>query len=250
MLNNTFTNKIVLITGASRGIGSSIAQKFGELGATVIGTATTESGAEKINQTFAHAKIKGCAMVLNVADNASIDALMKKIKQEFGSVQILINNAAITKDNLFLRMKDQEWNDVITTNLNGIFYLTKACIRDMLKSRFGRIINISSVVASIGNPGQVNYCASKAGVIGFSKALALEIASRNITVNCIAPGYIATDMTGILNDEQKNQILERIPMQKQGTPDDIAHAACFLSSPYAEYITGQTLHVNGGMFMN
>jgi len=243
-------NKIALVTGASRGIGNGIALALGREGATVIGTATTEEGANNITKDLKEQGIAGCGKTLNVTVPQSVNDLITSIKEEYGPVSILVNNAAITKDNLFLRMKDEEWLDVIATDLNSVFSLSKACMRDMLKARWGRIINIGSVVGSTGNPGQVNYCAAKAGVVGLSKALALEVGSREITVNTVAPGFIATDMTNVLTDEQRAAIFQRIPMQKLGTVADIAAAVVFLASDSAGYITGQTLHVNGGLHMN
>jgi 3-oxoacyl-[acyl-carrier protein] reductase len=243
-------DKITLVTGASRGIGHSIALTLGRQGAIVIGTATTEQGADKISASFKEHGIQGMGLPLNVAQQDSVNALMAVIKERFGAVNILVNNAAITQDNLFLRMKDEEWLNVIETDLNSIFRLSRACMRDMLKARWGRIINIGSVVGSTGNPGQANYCAAKAGVMGFSKALALEVGSRDITVNTVSPGFISTDMTNVLTDEQRDSIFQRIPMQKLGTVEDIAAAVLFLASPAAGYITGQTLHVNGGLYMN
>jgi 3-oxoacyl-[acyl-carrier protein] reductase len=240
---------IALVTGASRGIGHAIALTLGRAGAVVVGTATTTEGAERISAALKAKGITGCGAVLNVTDTASVDALMTLIKEQFGNVSILVNNAAITQDNLLLRMKDEEWFQVMDTNLHSVYRLSKACIRDMLKARIGRIINIGSVVGTTGNPGQVNYCAAKAGVVGFSKALALEVGSRDITVNTVAPGFISTDMTDALSEEQRNAIFARIPMQKLGTVDDIAAAVLFLASKAAGYITGQTLHVNGGMYM-
>lgn len=241
--------KLALVTGASRGIGQAIAFALARAGAKVIGTATTEAGAQRITEAFEKESLNGLGRVLNVTDTASVEALIAHIKP-MGTVQILVNNAAITQDNLFLRMKDEEWASVIDTNLNSIFRLTKACLRDMLKSRWGRIVSIGSVVGSTGNPGQANYAAAKAGLIGFSKALAVEVGSRDITVNVVSPGFISTDMTHALTDAQKEAIYQRIPMQKLGTVDDIAAAVMFLASPAAGYITGQTLHVNGGMYMN
>jgi 3-oxoacyl-[acyl-carrier protein] reductase len=243
-------DKIALVTGASRGIGQGIALAVGKEGATVIGTATTPEGADRITQALANENIKGTGMVLNVTEQKSIDELIGTIKQRFGGINILINNAAITQDNLILRMKENEWLQVIDTNLNSIYRLTKACIRDMLKTHWGRIINIGSVVGSIGNPGQANYSATKAGLIGFTKAVALEVGSRNITVNIVAPGFISTDMTNALTDDQRDTIFQRIPMQRLGSIDDIAAAVVFLASKGADYITGQTIHVNGGMYMN
>lgn len=243
-------DKVVLVTGASRGIGQGVALALGRAGATVVGTATTEEGAQRISTWLQSESINGAGYQLDVTSQESVDALIPKIKEQFGVVNILVNNAAITQDNLFLRMKEDEWFQVMETNLNSIYRVSKACIRDMLKARWGRIISIGSVVGSTGNPGQVNYCAAKAGVLGFSKALALEVGSRDITVNTVAPGFIATDMTNALTDEQRDAIFQRIPMQRLGTVDDIAGAVLFLASTAANYITGQTLHVNGGMYMN
>ncbi len=250
MFGAVLQNKIVLITGASRGIGKGIAAACGAAGATVIGTATTEKGAEQISADLKAANIAGRGLVLDVRDAASVEALFAAIKQEFGAVNVLVNNAAVTQDNLFLRMKEEEWLQVIETNLTAIYRLSKACMRDMLKARQGRIITIGSVVGSAGNPGQANYAAAKAGVIGFSKALALEVGSRDITINVVAPGFVSTDMTDALTEEQRQTIFERIPMQKLGKVSDIAAAVIFLASDFAGYITGQTLHVNGGMYMN
>lgn len=242
--------KIALVTGASRGIGQAIAHALAREGATVIGTATTEEGAAHITLGLKNAGFLGSGLVLNVADPASIEHAMAVIKENFGMPAILVNNAAVTQDNLFLRMKDEEWDKVIETNLNSIFRVTKVCMRDMLKARWGRIISIGSVVGTTGNPGQVNYAAAKAGLIGFTKSLAQEIGSRNITVNAVAPGFIATDMTRDLPEEQRSLLMSRIPMQRLGRPEDIAQAVVFLASDAAEYITGQTLHVNGGMYMS
>ena len=247
---NVLNNRIALVTGASRGIGSGIALALGRAGATVIGTATTEQGAEKITSALQSEKINGMGMVLNVTSPESVANVITTIKEKFGAIQILVNNAAVTRDNLFMRMKDDEWSEVLETDLSSIFRLSKACVRDMIKARWGRIINIGSVVGTTGNPGQANYSAAKAGVIGFSKTIALEVGSRDITVNTVSPGFIATDMTNVLNDEQRDAIFQRIPMQKLGTIDDIASAVIFLASDHAGYITGQTLHVNGGMYMN
>jgi len=238
------------VTGASRGIGRGIALALGREEATIIGTATTEDGADQITQAFKNESIPGSGLVLNVTSPGSIENVISTIKTQYGPVNILVNNAAITQDNLFLRMKDEEWYQVIETNLNSIFRLSKACIRDMLKARWGRIINIGSVVGSIGNPGQANYAAAKAGLVGFSKALALEVGSRDITVNTVAPGFIATDMTNALTDEQREAIFQRIPMKKMGNIEDVAAAVIYLASQAGGYITGQTLHVNGGMYMN
>ena len=242
--------KTALVTGASRGIGQGIALALAREGATVVGTATTQEGADRITQAFQNENLSGGGMVLNVTSQESIESLLANIKSQYGVIHILVNNAAITQDNLFLRMKDDEWFQVIETNLNAIYRLSKACIRDMLKNRWGRIINIGSVVGSTGNPGQANYCATKAGIVGFSKAIALEVGSRDITVNTVAPGFVATDMTNALTDEQREAIFQRIPMQRMGSIEDIAAAVVFLASQAAGYITGQTLHVNGGMYMN
>lgn len=241
--------KIALVTGASRGIGHAIASLLGKTGITVIGTATSEAGAEKITQAFHSANIEGFGLPLNVSNAESIEKLMETLKERQMMPSILVNNAAITSDNLLLRMKDEEWLSVIETNLTSVYRLSKACLRDMLKARFGRIINITSVVGSIGNAGQVNYAAAKAGLIGFTKSLAQEVGSRNITVNAIAPGFIDTDMTKALNEEQRTVLLQRIPMQRLGQGEDIAAAVQFLASESAGYITGQTIHVNGGMYM-
>jgi 3-oxoacyl-[acyl-carrier protein] reductase len=241
--------KVALVTGASRGIGHAIALALGRQDATVIGTATTDAGAEKISAAFTAAGIKGVGLALNVADSASVEETLGVIKSRFGMPAILVNNAAITQDNLLLRMKDDEWDSVIETNLSSIYRVTKICLRDMLKARWGRIISISSVVGATGNPGQVNYAAAKAGLVGFTKALALEVGSRSITVNAVAPGFIDTDMTRSLPDDQRAALLERIPLQRLGNAEEIAGVVAFLASDAAGYITGQTLHVNGGMYM-
>ncbi|MCW9710379.1 3-oxoacyl-ACP reductase FabG [Avibacterium sp. 21-586] len=238
--------KIALVTGATRGIGRAIAEELSAKGAFVIGTATSEKGAESIS---AYLGEKGKGLVLNVADAQSIDAVLAQIKADFGDIDILVNNAGITRDNLLMRMKDEEWFDILQTNLTSVFHLSKAMLRSMMKKRFGRIITIGSVVGSMGNPGQANYCAAKAGLIGFSKALAKEVASRGITVNVIAPGFIATDMTDALTEEQKAATLANVPAGRLGEPKDIAKAVAFLASDDAGYITGSTLHVNGGMYM-
>ena len=239
--------KIALVTGATRGIGRAVAEELVSKGAFVIGTATSEKGAESIS---AYLGEKGKGLVLNVADQASIDAVLEQIKQEFGDIDILVNNAGITRDNLLMRMKDEEWFDILQTNLSSVYHLSKAMLRTMMKKRFGRIINIGSVVGSMGNAGQTNYCAAKAGLIGFSKALAKEVASRGITVNVVAPGFIATDMTEVLSEELKNNLLAQIPAGRLGEPKDIAKAVAFLASEDASYINGTTLHVNGGMYMS
>ena len=239
--------KIALVTGATRRIGRAVAEELVSKGAFVIGTATSEKGAESIS---AYLGEKGKGLVLNVADQASIDAVLEQIKQEFGDIDILVNNAGITRDNLLMRMKDDEWFDILQTNLSSVYHLSKAMLRTMMKKRFGRIINIGSVVGSMGNAGQTNYCAAKAGLIGFSKALAKEVASRGITVNVVAPGFIATDMTDVLSEELKNNLLTQIPAGRLGEPKDIAKAVAFLASEDASYINGTTLHVNGGMYMS
>lgn len=243
------SEKVVLVTGATRGIGRAIALALGQQGHTVVGTATSAEGAERISAAFAEAGVKGRGVVLNVADAESIDQAIAAINAEFGAPQIVVNNAGITRDNLMLRMKTDEWDDVINTNLSAIFRLTKACLKGMTKARWGRIINISSVVGSMGNPGQANYAAAKAGLEGFSRALAVEIASRNITVNSIAPGFIETDMTQALPETQRELLLKQVPAGRLGQPEDIASAVAFLASDAASYITGTTLHVNGGMYM-
>lgn len=243
-------NQIALVTGSSRGIGETIALELAKAGAIVAGTATTQEGAEKITGLFKQHNLSGKGFVLNLTHHESIEECFSGVKELFGSPTILINNAGITRDNLLLRMKDEEWDLVIDTNLSAVFRLTKLCLKDMLKARYGRIIAISSVVGAMGNPGQTNYAAAKAGVIGFSKSLAQEVASRSITVNVIAPGFIETDMTHALNDSQKAAIINKIPSDRLGQPIDIANACIFLASPQAAYITGQTLHVNGGMYMN
>ncbi len=242
-------NQIALVTGASRGIGHAIALELAKQGAQVVGTATTAEGAAKITAAFKHNNLTGCGLVLDLADPASVTQLITTMKEQVGAPSILINNAGITRDNLMLRMKDEEWAAVINTNLNAIFQLTKLCLKDMLKARFGRIISIGSVVGSTGNPGQANYAAAKAGLLGFSKSLAQEVASRDITVNVIAPGFIETDMTNKLSEEQKTALMTKIPATRLGQPSDIAYACAFLAAPQAGYITGHTLHVNGGMHM-
>ena len=245
----SFEGKVVLVTGASRGIGKAIATKLGKLGAIVAGTATSESGANNISAYLAEAGIQGAGFAADVSSNESVDALFAAISEKFGAPLIVVNNAGITKDNLFLRMKQDEWDSVINTNLSSIFRVAKAAIRPMTKAKFGRIINISSVIGSMGNPGQANYGAAKAGIEGFSRSLAKEIASRNITVNSIAPGFIQTDMTDELTEEQKANILTNVPANRLGQPDEIADLVAFLASDSAGYITGETVHINGGLYM-
>jgi 3-oxoacyl-[acyl-carrier protein] reductase len=239
-----------LITGASRGIGRAIAESLGKAGATIIGTATSEKGASAISDYFAEQNIRGKGMMLNVTDQESIDSVIKAINEEYGAIEILVNNAGITRDNLLMRMKEDEWCDIMNTNLTSVFRLSKICLRGMTKARKGRIISISSVVGATGNAGQANYAAAKAGVVGFSKSLAQEIGSRNVTVNVVSPGFIDTDMTRELSDDQRNALLQHIPLGKLGQSEDIANAVLFLASDMANYISGETLHVNGGMYMS
>lgn len=241
--------EVALVSGASRGIGRSIAEMLGKAGATVIGTATSEKGAEAISAYLSAAGIAGKGMVLNVADKGSIESTLKTVTGEFGTISVLINNAGITRDNLLMRMKDEEWDDIISTNLTSVYRMSKACLRGMTKAKKGRIISISSVVGSSGNPGQTNYAAAKAGLVGFSKSLAREIGSRNVTVNVVAPGFIDTDMTRELSEEQRSHLLQNIPLARLGQPAEIAGAVLFLASPLGAYITGETIHVNGGMYM-
>ena len=241
--------KVALVTGATRGIGRAIAVELGQAGATVIGTATSAAGADTIAQALTEAGINGAGVTLNVTDAAQIDAVLTDITQRFGDIGILVNNAGITRDNLLLRMKDDEWDDIFNTNLKAVFKLSKAVLRGMMKARTGRIINIGSVVGETGNAGQANYAAAKAGLIGFSKSLAREIGSRNITVNCVAPGFIDTDMTRSLSEDQRRALVGQIPLARLGEAADVAAAVVFLASPGAAYITGATLHVNGGMDM-
>ena len=245
MLNN----EIAFVTGASRGIGRAIAEGLGNEGSTVIGTATTQSGADAISERLAGAGIEGTGLLLNVTDQESIDAAMKFIKDNYAAPTVLVNNAGITQDNLLMRMKEDEWQSIIDTNLTSIYRLSKACLRGMMKARSGRIINIASVVGSTGNPGQANYCAAKAGMIGFTKSLAREVGVRGITVNAVSPGFIDTDMTKELPEEQRDALLAGIPLARLGAPEEIANAVVFLASPKASYITGETIHVNGGMYM-
>jgi 3-oxoacyl-[acyl-carrier protein] reductase len=243
----SLTGKVALVTGASRGIGRAIAESLANQGATVIGTATSGSGAAAISEYLAHKG--GVGMALNVTDQDSLDAVLSQIKVAYGDIDILINNAGITRDNLLMRMKDAEWDDILLTNLTPIFKLTKAVLRGMMKKRYGRIVNIGSVVGSTGNPGQANYAAAKAGVIGFSKSTAREVASRGITVNVVSPGFIDTDMTKSLSEDQKQAIFKDIPANRLGAPEEIAATVSFLVSDSAAYITGETIHVNGGMYM-
>jgi 3-oxoacyl-[acyl-carrier protein] reductase len=243
--------QVALVTGASRGIGKAIAQELAKRGAKVVGTATSDSGAAAISE-YLESFQPGCGkgIVLNVNDAARCSALVEEVQKEFGGLSILVNNAGITQDQLAMRMKDEEWEAVIATNLSAVARLSRAVLRGMMKAKHGRIINITSVVGSVGNPGQMNYAAAKAGVAGMSRALAREIGSRNITVNCIAPGFIDTDMTKVLSEQQTTALLQQIPLGRFGLPEDIASAVGFLASPEAAYITGTTIHVNGGMYMN
>jgi len=244
------TGKVVLVTGASRGIGQATAVALGKAGATVVGTATSDAGAVAISAYLAGEGIKGTGLKLNVNDPAAMEQVLGDIESRFGSVAILVNNAGITRDNLLLRMKDSEWDEIMDTNLKSVYRLSKLVIRPMMKARSGRIINITSVVGSMGNPGQVNYAAAKAGIVGFSKSLAREVGSRNITVNCVAPGFIDTDMTRGLPEESKTALLAHVPLARFGRPQEVAAAVVFLASEGAAYVTGTTLHVNGGMYMD
>jgi 3-oxoacyl-[acyl-carrier protein] reductase len=241
--------QVALVTGASRGIGRAIALTLAREGATVVGTATTAQGAESISAYLAEAGARGKGIAFNVTEAAAVAPLIETVEKEFGGLNILVNNAGITKDMLALRMNDEMWDAVIATNLTGVFRLSRAVLRGMMKARGGRIINITSVVGHSGNPGQMNYAASKAGVDGLTKSLAREIGSRNITVNCVAPGFIATDMTDVLTEEQKKALLANVPLGRLGAPEDVAEAVAFLASPKASYITGTTVHVNGGMYL-
>ncbi len=241
--------EIALVTGASRGIGKAVALELGRLGATVVGTATSENGSQNIDNYLKENKIAGKGAVLNVTDPASVESLMAAMQTEPGAPTILVNNAGITRDNLLMRMKDEEWSDIIQTNLTSIFRLSKACLRAMTKARKGRIISIASIVGVTGNAGQTNYSAAKAGVIGFSKSLAREVGARGVTANVVAPGFIDTDMTRALPDAQREALLGQIPLKRLGQPEEIAAAVAFLASPRAGYITGETIHVNGGMYM-
>ncbi len=246
----SFDEKIVLVTGATRGIGRAIALRLGSEGATIVGTATSEAGAKSITEYLREANIAGSGMVLNVTDPDSIEAVVAETESIYGAPSILVNNAGITRDNLLIRMKDDDWDDIISTNLTPIYKLSKRCLRAMTKARSGRIITITSVVGVMGNAGQTNYAAAKAGVIGFSKSLAREVGARGITVNAVAPGFIDTDMTSSLADEHKTVLLSQVPIKRLGTPEEIAGAVSYLASDDAAYITGETIHVNGGMYMN
>ena len=241
--------QIALVTGASRGIGAAIAQELGKQGAIVVGTATTQNGAEQISAALKDAGIKGTGLALDVNNSEQIQNTLKTIAELYGDVSILVNNAGITKDTLLMRMTDDDWNDVVSTNLGSVYRMSQAVLRPMMKARTGRIISISSVVGHMGNAGQTNYAAAKAGMAGFTKSLASEVGSRNITVNCVAPGFIDTDMTRSLPEEHKNALLQHIPLARLGQDKEIAAAVVFLASPLAAYITGETLHVNGGMYM-
>lgn len=241
--------RVALVTGASRGIGAAIAEKLGQSGMTVIGTATTESGAQAISERLQSSEITGEGMVLDVTDADSVAQLLVAVSKKYGTITVLVNNAGITKDNLLMRMSDEEWFDVINTNLSAVFRLSKACLRGMLKARWGRIVNISSIVGSMGNAGQTNYSATKAGVMGFARSLAKEVGSRNITVNSVAPGFIDTDMTKALPQEQRDELASSIALARLGQPEEIASVVQFLCSDGASYVTGETIHVNGGMYM-
>ena len=240
------TDKTALVTGASRGIGKAIAAELAGMGFFVAGTATSEAGAAAITEELGD---RGRGYVLNISEAASISDLFEQLKQDDISPLVLVNNAAITRDNIALRMKDEEWDDVVNTNLNSIFRVTKQCLRAMTKARWGRVINLTSVVGAMGNAGQSNYAAAKAGIVGYSKSLASELGSRGITVNCVAPGLIATDMTDALTEDQRNAMLERIPLGRLGSPAEIASLVGYLASDNAGYITGETIHINGGMYM-
>ena len=242
--------RIALVTGASRGIGQAIALELAKCGAVVIGTSTSASGADGISQKLAATGAKGAGLILNVNDPQQAEAAVLDIQKRFGDIAILVNNAGITRDNLLVRMKDEEWDDIMATDLKSVYRLSKLVLRSMMKARYGRIINITSIVGVTGNAGQTNYAAAKAGIIGFSKSLAREVGSRNITVNCIAPGFIDTDMTRALTEQQRCVLIQQIPLGRLGRPEDIAAAVAFLASPGADYVTGCTLHVNGGMYMD
>lgn len=246
----SLAKKVALVTGATRGIGKAIALELGAHGAMVAGTATTQAGAEQIEHYLCAAGIQGMGIPMDVTDPAQITQGIESVQQSLGSIAILVNNAGITRDNLLVRMKEEEWDTIMQTNLKSAYFLSRAVLRDMMKAKNGRIINITSVVGATGNAGQTNYAAAKAGMIGFSKSLAREIGSRNITVNCVAPGFIDTDMTRALSSDQQQALTQQIPLGRLGTPQDVAAAVAFLASPAAEYITGATLHVNGGLYMD
>ena len=245
--NTALEGEVALVTGASRGIGAAIAAALAAAGAVVVGTATSAAGADAISSTLSDS---GRGLVLDIADEESVQAAIKDIQAKEGSPTVLVNNAGITRDNLLMRMKADEWDDVLSTNLSGVYRVSKACLRGMMKAKKGRIINIASVIGVMGNAGQSNYAAAKAGIIGFSKSLAREIGSRNITVNVVAPGFIDTDMTRVLPEEQRTEMLAQVPLGRLGDGDDIAAAVLFLASPAGSYVTGETLHVNGGMLMD
>ena len=249
MTHSSLSGQVALVTGASRGIGAAIADRLAADGATVIGTATSADGAQKIHDRLSAAATPGAGLELDVTDTGAVDALIKSVNQDFGAPTIVVNNAAITRDTLMLRMKEDDWQAVMDANLSGVFRVSKAVLKGMMKARTGRIVNISSVVGLMGNAGQVNYSAAKAGLLGFTRSMAREVGSRGITVNAIAPGFIETDMTRELNENTRNAMLEQIPLQRLGAVEDIASAAAFLVSPAAAYITGETLNVNGGLYM-
>ncbi len=248
-MSSSLDGKVALVTGATRGIGKAIALRLAGDGATVVGTATTEEGARGIATMLADAGRRGTGMRLDVNDAAQVDSVLAAVEAQFGPVAILVNNAGITRDNLLLRMKDEDWDVILATNARSVYRLSKAVLRGMMKARDGRIVNIGSVVGSSGNPGQANYAAAKAAIVGFTKSLAQEVGSRNITVNCVAPGFIDTDMTRELPEAAREALLARIPLGRLGTPDDVAHAVAYLAGPGGAYVTGTTLHVNGGMYV-
>lgn len=248
-MSQSLAGQVALVTGATRGIGAAILQALAAEGATVVGTATSEAGAAAIKEAVAAAGAKGTGMVLNVTDAAQSDAVLKSIETEFGAIGILVNNAGITRDQLLMRMKDEDWDQVMATNLTSVFRLSRSLIKSMMKARQGRIINIASVVGFMGNAGQTNYVAAKAGMVGFTKALAREVGSRNITVNCVAPGFIETDMTKVLSEDQVTKLVASVPLGRLGQAADVASAVAWLASPGASYVTGNTIHVNGGMHM-
>jgi len=249
MSQTLLEGEVALVTGASRGIGRAISQSLGRAGAVVVGTATTEAGAAAIGAALAAAGLQGRGAMLDVADQASVEAVVKDVAGQEGAITILVNNAGITRDNLLLRMQPDDWDAIVNTNLSSVYRTSRACLRGMMKARRGRIINIGSVVGLMGNPGQANYCAAKAGIVGFTRALAREVGSRNITVNTVAPGFIETDMTRALDDSQRQSMAAQIPLGRLGTPEDIAAAVVYLASPAGGYVTGETLNVNGGLYM-